>query len=233
MSVVIPVKNEEHKISKCLEAVINQTLSPYEIIVVDGHSIDDTVKKAQSFSVKILYEDYRTRAGACHVGLKNATGEYIAFTDADCIPRENWLEAELKVIKKHRNVAGVGCCIDNISKGVWEETINEISKTFIGSGRSIQGRQFTKEKKVLSISGCHALYRKKMLEDVGGFNVRLKTCEDTEINKRLRKKGYDLIYSPKTSVLHDHTRGTKLFAKRMFQYGWGRAQSKLFDMQLL
>ena len=233
ISVIIPVRNEGKKIHSCLNAVVNQSQTPYEIIVVDGHSSDDTVKKAQNYPVKILYEEYKTRAGACNVGLESATGEYVAFTDADCIPKRDWLETELRVLKKHKNTAGVGCRIENISKGIWEETINEISKTFIGSGRSIQGRQFTKEKKVVSISGCHALYRKKMLVDAGGFNVRLKTCEDTEINKRLRKNGYNLIYSPRTSVLHDHTRGTKLFARRMFQYGWGRAQSRLFDMQLL
>jgi uncharacterized membrane protein YoaT (DUF817 family) len=42
-----------------------------------------------------------------------------------------------------------------------------------------------------------------------------------------------LIYTPKTKVLHDPSRGTKLFFKRMFQYGSGRARSKLFDIQIL
>lgn len=233
ISVIIPVKNEENKIEKCLHAVFSQSLKPHEVIVVDGNSTDNTVKNAKNYPVTILYENYGTRAGACHIGIQHAKGEYIAFTDADCIPEKNWLEVELNILKKHKNAAGVGCRIKNVSKGIWEETINETSKTFIGSGRSIQGRQFGNEKKVLSISGCHALYRKKMLQEVGGFSVKLKTCEDTEINKKLRKFGYDLIYTPNTAILHNHTRGTKLFAKRMFQYGYGRAQSRLFDMQLL
>jgi GT2 family glycosyltransferase len=233
ISVIVPVRNEGKKIVNCLDAIINQTLQPHEIIVVDGHSTDDTVKKALNYPVKILYEDFRTRAGACQVGLENATGEYVSYTDADCIPDRDWLEKELAVLKQNKHAAGVGCVIDNVSTGIWEETINEVSKTFLGSGRSIQGRQYQKEKSVTSISGCHSLYKKYMLNEIGGFNVKLKTCEDTEINKRLRAKGYSLIYTPETKVLHNHTRGAKLFAKRMFQYGCGRAQSRLFDIQLL
>jgi len=233
ISVIIPVRNEENKIESCLKSLSLQTLQPHEIIVVEGHSTDNTVEKAKKFPIKIFYETYGTIGGARQVGLENAQGDFIAFTDADCMPEKNWLETEFHVLKKNKNAAGVGCSIENVSKGTWEETINELSKTFIGSGRSIQGRRFKKEKKVLSISGCNSLYRKQSLYDVGGFNVKLNICEDTEINRRLRKQGYDLIYTPKTKVLHDHTRGIKLFAKRMFQYGQGRAQSKLFDIQVL
>jgi glycosyltransferase involved in cell wall biosynthesis len=233
ISVIIPVKNEEDKIESCLKSLSIQTLRPYEIIVVVGNSTDNTVEKAKKYPVKIFYETYGTVGGARQVGLENAKGDFIAFTDADCIPEKDWLETELNVLKKNKNAAGVGCSIENVSKGKWEEAINELSKTFIGSGRSIQGRQFKKEKKVLSISGCNSLYRKQTLYDIGGFNVKLNICEDTEINKRLRKQGYDLIYTPKTKVLHNHTRGIKLFTKRMFQYGKGRAQSKLLDIQVL
>jgi len=233
ISVIIPVRNEEKKIGKCIESVLNQTLKPLEIIVVDGHSTDNTVKIAKTFPVTILYEDYGTRAGACQIGLNHSKGKYVAFTDADCIPQKNWLETELEILKSYNDVAGVGCCIDNISQGIWEETINEVSKMFLGSGRSIQGRQFKTEKQVTSISGCHSLYKKHILQEIKGFDVNLKTCEDTEINRRIRKKDYKLIYTPNTKILHNHTRGTKLFSKRMFQYGKGRAQSKLFDIQLL
>ncbi|RJS84212.1 glycosyltransferase family 2 protein [Methanophagales archaeon] len=40
MSVIIPVRNEENKIERCLEAVFNQTIKPFEVIIVDGHSTE-------------------------------------------------------------------------------------------------------------------------------------------------------------------------------------------------
>lgn len=55
ISVIIPVRNEADKIEQCLEAVFAQSLKPYEVIIVDGHSDDGTVGRVQKFPVKILY----------------------------------------------------------------------------------------------------------------------------------------------------------------------------------
>ena len=90
-SVVIPVRNEGKKIGVCLSAVFSQSFEPCEVIVVDGHSSDKTVENAGSYPVKILYEDYHNRAGGCQVGVESAQGEYVAFTDGDCIPDKYWL----------------------------------------------------------------------------------------------------------------------------------------------
>lgn len=84
ISVIIPVINEEDKIEHCLEAVFSQTINVIEVIVVDGHSTDRTVKVAEKFPVKILYEDYHTRAGACQVGVENANGEFIWLFAIPC-----------------------------------------------------------------------------------------------------------------------------------------------------
>ena len=84
ISVIIPVKNEEDKIERCLEAVFDQIVQPFEVIVVDGHSTDKTVENARKFAVRILYENYGTAGGARQVGVGNAEGDYVAFADADC-----------------------------------------------------------------------------------------------------------------------------------------------------
>jgi glycosyltransferase involved in cell wall biosynthesis len=84
ISVIIPVKNEAEKIEQCLEAVFEQTIKPFEIIVVDGHLTDRTVENAKKYPVKVVYEDYGTGGGTRQVGVKSAEGDFIAFTDADC-----------------------------------------------------------------------------------------------------------------------------------------------------
>jgi len=96
VSVVIPVKNEADKIEHCLEAVQAQSLEPYEVIVVNGHSNDETIQRIKKFPVKLLYEDHHSRGGARQVGVEGSKGEYVAFTDASCIPNPNWLEACLR-----------------------------------------------------------------------------------------------------------------------------------------
>ena len=230
ISVIIPVKNEEEKIAQCLEAVFGQTIKPFEVIVVDGHSRDKTVENVSKFPVRIFYEDYHTRAGACQIGVENAKGEYVAFTDADCISERNWLENLIKEFSG--GIIGVGGGIKNIGEGLWEKSINLVMGTFLGSANSVQGRFFKDKRYVNSISGCNSMYHKDDILKIGGFDVRLSTAEDTELNSKLLKIG-KLLYTPNAIVLHNHKRGLKDFAKRMYQYGYGRAKSRLWDLQVV
>lgn len=230
ITVIIPVKNEEKKLSKCLEAVFNQSKKPFEVIVVDGHSSDKTVEIAEHFPVKVLYENYRTRAGACQIGVENAITEFIAFTDADCIPEKDWLEK--LIIEFDDGIIGVGGGIINLGDSLWEKSINLAMGTFFGSANSVQGRFFKDKRFVNSISGCNSLYRKEDILKSGGFDVHLSTAEDTELNKKLSNFG-KLLYTPYAIISHNHQRGLKDFGKRMFQYGYGRAKGRLWDLQVI
>lgn len=230
ISVIIPVKNEEKKIMQCLEAISKQTVKPFEIIVVDGHSKDRTVEIAKNLSVKIFYEKYPTRASACQIGVENATGDYIAFTDADCIPQKDWLENLVQEFNS--NLAGVGGGIKNIGENIWEKSINLAMGTFLGSANSIQGRFFKDKRYVKSISGCNSMYRREDILKVGGFDISLSTAEDTELNRKISTLG-KLLYTPYAIILHNHQRGLMGFGKRMYQYGYGRAKGRLWDLQVI
>jgi glycosyltransferase involved in cell wall biosynthesis len=230
ISVIIPVKNEESKIETCLKAVFSQTLKPCEVIVVDGHSTDKTVENALKFPVQLYYEEYPTRAGANNVGIAKDRGDYIVFTDADCIPDKNWLKYLHEEFTDW--IVGVGGGIKNIGEGVWEESINLVADTFLGSANSVQGRYFKSKRFVKSISGCNSMYRKKDLIACGGFNLSLSTAEDTDLNNRLLNSG-KLLYTPNAVIYHNHMRGLKDFRKRMHQYGFGRAKSGIWDLQVI
>jgi glycosyltransferase involved in cell wall biosynthesis len=230
ISVIVPVKNEGGKIENCLGSIFKQTFESFEVIVVDGNSTDDTVENSKKYPVRVFYENYHTRAGACQVGVENAVGEFIAFTDADCTVKNNWLENLIKGFDD--DIVGVGGGIQNIGTGIWKESISLAVGTFLGSAFSVQGRLYKDKRYVQSISGCNSIYRKKDLLNIGGFDVNLPTAEDTELNNRLLKNG-KLLYVPDTIVLHNHNRGLKEFAKRMQQYGCGRIKSRLWDVQVL
>ncbi len=229
ISVIVPVRNEVDKIEKCLEAVFSQSYKPYEVIVIDGHSDDGTVERAKKLPVKILYEDYRTRGGACQVGVEHAEGEYVAFTDADCIPDKGWLA---NLVKEFDNgIIGVGGAIKNIGEGFWIRSINLAYGTFLGSANSVQGRLFKDRRFVNSISGCNSMYHRQDILDASGFNTGLPGAEDAELNGRLLKKG-KLLYLPDAVVLHDHGRGLKEFAKQMLRYGRDRGVARRPSLQV-
>jgi len=230
ISVILPIRNEEDKIDRCLNAVYGQTILPYEVIVVDGHSSDNTEKKAKEYPIRFFYEDYRTRSGACQIGIINSEGDYIAFTDADCIPQKYWLENLLKGFND--DVVGVGGGIRNVGDGLWEKSINLAMSTFIGSANSVQGRFFKSRRFVKSISGCNSMYRRKDLLDVGGFNVLSPGAEDAELNRKLLAKG-KLLFNPDALVIHHHSWTLREYTKKMFRYGFERGLIRAFDLQVI
>ena len=228
ISVIIPVRNGANKIERCIEGVLSQSLKPHEVIIVDGHSDDDTIERAKKFPVKILFEDYHTRAGACQVGIEHTEGDYIAFTDSDCIPDKEWLANLATELKG--GIAGVGGSIKSIGEDFWIHSINLAYSTFLGSANSVQGRTFKDRRFVNSISGCNSIYHKRDLLMAGGFKTRLPGAEDADLNSRLLKIG-KLVYVPQAIIYHDHGRGLKDFAKQMFRYGIDRGVARKFALQ--
>lgn len=230
ISVVVPVRNGAPKIERCLQAIRDQTLQPSEIIVVDGHSTDATVEIARKFQTWVVFEDYGTVGGARQVGVEEAQGDFVAFTDADCIPQKDWLEN--LVLEFSDGIVGVGGGIKNIGTGLWEESIALALDTFLGSANSVQDRVLLGKRIVRSISGCNSMYRKKDIVAVGGFDVRLSINEDTELNTRMQRFG-TLVYTPDAIVHHHQERGLGEFVRRMHFFGYGRGVNRLWDLQVV
>ena len=230
ISVIIPVKNMAGKIEQCLEAVFSQSLSPHEVIVVDGRSVDGTVERAKRFPVRVFDQDYGAAGAARQIGVEQAEGEYLAFTDGDCIPSKDWLKN--LVAGFGEGIVGVGGGIQNIGRGIWTKSINMASATFLGSGRSVQGGASFSERFVKSISGCNSMYRRRDPLRAGGFNPDLSGADETELNARLLKSG-KLRYVSGAGVLHDHSRGLKEFARNMYCYGGWRKECGVWDWPAL
>ena len=155
LSVIIPARNEAGKIARCLEAVFSQSLKPHEVIVVDGRSTDGTAEKAREFTDRVFYQDYGACAAARQIGLEKAEGEYVAFTDADCIPTQDWLQN--LVVEFDKGIVGVGGSIKNIGEEFWIRSINLAQTTFLGGGTSIQTRLFPENRFVKLISACNRM----------------------------------------------------------------------------
>jgi poly-beta-1,6-N-acetyl-D-glucosamine synthase len=109
ISVIIPARNEEENIGQLLQALQEQSYSKefFEVIVVDDHSTDNTAAMVKEFpSIKLLelkndnINSYKKKA--IETGIAAATGELIVTTDADCLPKHEWLKiiAECKEEKQ-------------------------------------------------------------------------------------------------------------------------------------
>lgn len=113
ISVVIPTHNRAKTIRYCLESVLKQTFSQFEIIVVDDCSIDNTLEIVKSFRddrIRLIQLPFNQGAQAArNMGIKNAVGNYIAFLDSDDVWLPEKLELQIMEISKRTNPCVVHC----------------------------------------------------------------------------------------------------------------------------
>ena len=226
VSIIIPTKNNGDILEKCLAAIQNLDYpkEEYEVIIVDGHSTDNTVEIAKKYGCKIVYEDVGTRGGACNIGVKNAKGEFIAFTDGDCVVPKDWLRNLIKHFND-KNIASVG------GPNITPEEDTEFAEciglvlTFLSKPGSRYGLVADKVIETFHNSGCNVAYRKNVIEEAGWFNEKLITCEDEELDYRILEKGYKILYTPDAKVLHYRRPTWKRFYKQAYKYAVGRMQA--------
>lgn len=148
ISVIIPAYNRENTIKYCLNSVLKQSLSPYEVIVVDDCSSDNTVEIVKQFNderVRCICLGQRSGAQAArNIGIKEAKGDWIAFQDSD----DEWLENKLKcqidlAIGGGFNVVHCGCYVQkggirsmfqmpNLSGSIFKKLLRTPGPTFPG-----------------------------------------------------------------------------------------------------
>jgi GT2 family glycosyltransferase len=226
VSIIIPTKNNGDILEKCLQSIesLDYPKKDCEVIIVDGHSIDDTVKVATRYGYKVVYENVGTIGGARNIGVENSTGKYIVFTDADCVVQPDWLK-EMMIHLKKAKVASVG------GPNITPDDDTEFAR-FVGDVLSFLSRVgprygfYSGEvKEIYHNPTCNSAYRKEVFQEVGGFNPKLITCDDEELDYRIRKKGYKILFTPKAKVLHYRRPTWKRFWKMAYSYGVGRMQA--------
>ena len=190
-SIIIPAKNEENYIVGCLEGIRSLSFNPdqIEVIVVNNNSTDQTGVYAERLGAKVLNIGNRTIGGLRNAGAEVASGEFLAFIDADCIPDQEWLNNALLHFENTK-VAAVG------SKPFLPET----GTTWVERTWSLM-KQMPKPCEVNWLSSCNFIVRKTVFENLQGFDPELVTCEDADIGFRISRK-WTMINDPSVKVIH-------------------------------
>ncbi|MEM6812608.1 MAG: glycosyltransferase, partial [Pseudomonadota bacterium] len=198
VSVIIPVFNDSKRLVTCLTALSNQSYGQenYEVIVADNGSTDDISSAAKEFSVTLVSEKKPGSYAARNKGLSVAKGEILAFTDADCIPREDWVETGVKKVLESQNCGLIAGRIDVILKDPENPSIIE----FFDSATAFPQKHFIEADKFGATANIFTT--KKVIKNVGGFNSELKSNGDREWGNRVHKAGYALIYDHSLCVRH-------------------------------
>ena len=176
VGVVICVRNVEEYIGKCIRSLLNQTFKDFEIVIIDDMSVDNTIHILEKFDDKRIRcfqsEKNFGIAKSRNKGLKLSKGEYVFFTDGDCVVSKDWIEQGLKSLKDP-NCVGVEGRTYYVSK--------EYKPTFSDHVcENKYGGQFA--------TGNMA-YKRNIIESVGGFDERYRYYEDRDLALRIQKRG--------------------------------------------
>lgn len=199
VSVIIPVLNDTDRLLICLKALENQTYPHdfYEIIVVDNGSSANLEKTLRPLlNVRYVAEPILGSYTARNSGIKLAEGDVLAFTDSDCIPAPNWLESGQRALSTAKNCGLVGGEIIFSFRSAHSPGAFEIYDrlTYLRQAYYIKNLKFSTTANMFTF--------KKIFEDVGFFNAKLKSSGDRDWGNRVYHAGYTLCYCSDAKVIH-------------------------------
>ena len=233
ISAVICTHNRVDCLQACIDSLRDQSIDPtsYEILVIDNGSTDGTKQLCESSgdiaNFRYFLEPIPGLSQARNRGLQEASGAYIGYIDDDATAETQWLEKALESFKIDPTPDWVGGSVTL----VWEEDPPSwLTEYYYGA---LGWVDWGSEARFLNpasewLVGCNSLFRRKTLEDLGGFDVRLGrkkdlllSGEEVQIHHKIRVAGGGFYYHPAVHVRHQVSKARitpKYFYRR---YYWG------------
>lgn len=220
VSVIVPVYEDESRLKLCLRALAAQTGVPsYEVIVVDNGSAQPPVAALpDSARFRLVHEAQPGSYAARNRGLSVARGELIAFTDADCVPEQDWLEKGVARLLEDAEVGLVAGRIDVYALDPGARTLAERYHEIAGfpQRRYVAERHFGATANVFT--------RRSVVDAVGEFSARLKSGGDMEWGQRVHGAGFRVVYAKEVVVRHPARRRLRELLKQAVRVAGGRRE---------
>lgn len=210
VSIIIPVYNQYKYTYSCLKSIYENTKGiKYEIIIADDVSMDET-KKIQDYVKNIRVIRNERNLGFllnCNNAATHAKGRYVLFLNNDTNVQKDWLRYLVELMEKDKEIGMVGSKLvyadgklQEAGGIIWDDA----SGWNYGRLDDPEKPEYNYVKEVDYISGASIMIRKNLWDSIGGFDERYVPayCEDSDLAFEVRKKGYKVMYQPKSVVVH-------------------------------
>ena len=222
ISVIIPTYNGAHRISNTLKAIVGQSVSPDEVIVVIDGSTDSTEQVVESYSHKfknlvIVKQPNKGRAGVRNTGAKNANGELLIFYDDDTRPEPDSILRHWDFHRTHPNSICSGFPLED----------EKLLKTDIQQYKLWLSKKWTAKyheglnllnNQNLFLTAANMSIPKVLFDSLGGFNEKLSDAEDYELAVRGNERGIPIYFDKSNIAWHDDFITCKGYIKRRRAY---------------
>ena len=215
ISIIVPAYNAAQTLPACLEALQRQTQPPDEIIVVDDGSKDQTSQVARACGVELFEQTHQGPAAARNLGLYNARGDIVLFTDADCEPVSTWV-AEMLYPFSDPQVVGV--------KGSYRTYQQERVARLVQYEFEERYDRLSRLAIIDFIDTYSAAFRSAVLREKGGFDPAFPRAdsEDAELSYRLARSGCRLMFNRQAVVYHRHPSTWSAYLHRKIRFSYWR-----------
>ncbi|HEV3305034.1 MAG TPA: glycosyltransferase [Candidatus Sulfotelmatobacter sp.] len=217
ISVIIPTFNGASRIGYCLDALIQHTAGRnVEILVVNDGSTDDTADVVQRYSgVRLITQANAGPAAARNRGALATCGTIILFTDDDCVPTPNWLDAMLEPFE---NPEVVG------AKGVYRTRQKSLVARFVQIEYEDKYRLMARLPDIDFIDTYSAAFRRDRFLEMTGYDTSfpLACAEDIELSYRMSARGWKMKFAPNAIVYHTHPDTLSKYLKKKYKFAFWR-----------
>ncbi len=254
LSIVIVNYNSSPFLKRCLTSLYQSNPStPFEVLMVDNSSPDDSVGMVRREFPQVILIENRENIGfarANNLALQRCLGDLVLLLNPDTVLLPGSIDTLVKVMQRDKGVGILGCRLLNedgtlqLSWGRMVNLTNEFwqrltSRRYEKGGRLI--KQYLEKKSRQPhhphwVTGACMLARREALEEVGNFDQNFfMFLEDVDLCHRIRKRGWEVMYTPSAEVIHlrgksmetDRKRAMKAYRKSQLyfyrkHYGWGR-----------
>ena len=228
ISVIVPFLNASRTLPYCLDGLAAQNYRTFEIVFVDNGSTDESAAQIRKFQsdhpalkVALMEESRRSAAAARNTGARAAQGEWIAFTDADCVPDAYWLADLAAAAGRHPQAAAFAGTIIPAPSA-------ELIPSFLGlfTLPAIHREQVYERYTLVSggFPTANFMVRKPVFEQAGGFDPDIEIYgEDHDLCLRLYQTGGRIQSLTSASVRHIHRNSLEGLVKQSFGFGRSHA----------
>lgn len=214
VSIIVPVKNEAERLPSLIGALrsLRYPADRFEIIIVDNGSTDGTPDIARSLSVVVCQQPRGGSYAARNMGIKAAQGDILAFTDGDCTPQPEWLDAGVT-----RLLAGPDLVAGAINFTSSRDSIDHrFDRKFF-----LQQERWVQEKGTGATANLFV--KRAVVETTGGFSEQLTSGGDFAFCRAAADAGYSLVFESQAIVDHP-TRGFSALLRKARRIGAGKIE---------
>ena len=206
ISVIIPAYNLEAYIRKTIDSVLNQTLPPFEILIIDDGSTDGTAEVIRSYGDKVvyIYQENKKPSATRNTGILRAKGNWLAFLDGDDQWLPTYLEKQTALLLRNPELKWSTC---NYFSYLYSEDrkaphiLPEKAKQILAGKDVINNYLIASNQRMHGFSGSKIIHR-SVFEKVGMFDEDVPFAEDLDMWWRINYHFQDIGYCPEPLAIY-------------------------------